>query len=259
MLFGIGFGPPSISGLKLRDNFRQSAWERMQLVAALAEGPDVDGDGGADIDASRLGYIGVSLGALMGPELLAQRDEFRGALLSVGGGRITSIIQESTTFGPLIDLMAPPDSPQGDIERFFPILQTLVEPADAGVWAPRVLSERGAGRPAPQVLAEYALADEIVPNVANEVLMRALGVPAVGREVWPVADLQFVAGPLMGNLPGGGTAGTLLFDTIHDPTEPEAATHDNVTTSVEGWAAASSFLVPVMGGEVGEIRDPYAP
>ncbi len=257
MLFGIGFGPPSISGLKLRDNFRQSAWERMQLVDSLVAGADINGDGGIDFDAGHLAYIGVSLGSLMGPELLAQRDDFQGALLAVGGGRITSIIQESSTFAPLISLMAPPESPQGDIDRFFPMLQTLVEAADAGVWAPRVLQERGAGRPLPQILAEFAFADEIVPNAANEVLMRALGVPGVGREVWEVSDLEFVSGPLSANLADGGTAGTLLFDEIHDPTDPEPATHDNVTTSVEGWQAASAFLLPVLEGGIGTISDPY--
>jgi hypothetical protein len=247
----------------LRDNWRQSAWDKLQAVRAIEAGFDADGDGDTDLDASRMVYVGVSLGAIMGPELLALSGAFRGALLSVGGGRTAHIIPDSTLFSPIIDVMAPEGTTPGDVDRFFPLLQTLVDPGDAMVWAPHVLGARLDDAASPQVLGQFALNDEIVPNSANDALFRALGVPGVGREIWPVAGVEFVPGPLIGNLPSGGTAGVQQFDFVTDDDEPEAgpvpATHDNVTVSVEGWAAALQFLSAAMDGETAVLSDPYAP
>jgi fermentation-respiration switch protein FrsA (DUF1100 family) len=256
--FAIQIDPPGISGIELRDNFRQSTYDKLQLLEAMSAGIDVDIDGISEIDPQRLVYVGVSLGGIMGAEVLSLTDRFVGALLSVPGGRTSAIIQDSETFRPLIDIMRPEGTPEADVERFFPILQTLIDPGDAMTWAARVLPGR---EMPPQVLVQVALNDTIVPNSANDAFVRALGAPGVGREVWPVAGIGFEPGPIVGNLDGDRTAAVTQFDIVHedgDPLrEPVPAGHDNVTTSYEGWEAATDFLEPVLAGEPGVARDPY--
>lgn len=238
--FGIQFTPPSVDGRLIRDNWRQSTFDKLQIVELLRDGFDVDGDGGDDFDVQQLSYVGLSLGAIMGPELLALSDAFTAGVLNVPGGRTTGIIQDSELFSPLLDVMAPEGTTQGDIDRFFPLLQAIVDPGDAMVWAPRVADVT------PNLLVQIAYLDGTVPNSTNEAVSRALGVDGVGREVWPIADIDFVPGPLP-------EAGVTQFDEVTRNGEVEAATHDNLFSSDEAWAAIAHFLA------TGEVIDPYPP
>ncbi len=263
-LFAIQIDPPGISGLVLRDNFRQSTFDKLQLVASVMEhGIDPDGEGGV-VDTDSLFYIGVSLGGLMGPEVIALTDAFRGALLSVPGGRVTSIIRDSELFAPVIDMMRPEGTSDVEVDTFFPILQTLVDAGDPGVWTPlmfdRVLPADLHG--VPQVLFQFALEDGIVPNSANAAIAAASGLPGVGTEVFEVPGLSWVNGPLSGNLVDGGSGGIQQFDVVTDRStpgvDPHPATHDNVTRSFEGLEAAKAFFLPVLDGQPGVVVDPYA-
>jgi len=263
-LFAIQIDPPGISGLVLRDNFRQSSFDKLQLVGSLMEhGIDVDGDGDV-VDTDSLFYIGVSLGGLMGPEVIALTDAFRGALLSVPGGRVTSIIRDSELFAPVIDMMRPEGTSDADVDTFFPILQTLVDAGDPAVWTPlmfdRVVPADLHG--VPQVLFQFALEDGIVPNSANSAIAAASGLPGVGTEFFDVPDVTWVDGPLSGNLVDGGSGGIQQFDVVTDRdtpgVDPHPATHDNVTRSHEGLEAAKAFFLPVLDGEPGVVIDPYA-
>lgn len=261
MIFAIRIDPPGINGLKLRDNFRQSAWDKLQVVRAIELGMDIDGDGVVDLDADRMAYAGVSLGAIMGPELLALTDRFHGAWMAVGGGRITSIIQDSPTFSVLIDLMKPPGTDEGTVVRAFPMLQTMVDPGDPILYAPHVTGDRLTDDGwETSVLVALALNDQIVPNSTNNLYARAFGIPGVGREVWPIDDLDFQPGPLSGNLPQGGSAGVLLFDQVHfeGSDEAEPVQHEDLHESLEGVATQEAFLRPLLEGQMPLILDPYA-
>ena len=240
--FGIEFSPPSVDGRLIRDNFRQSTFDKLQIVEAIRAGWDVDGDGTDDLDGDRLAYSGLSLGAIMGVELLALSDAFVGAVLNVPGGRTTGIIRDSELFSPLIGVMAPEGTSDGDVQRYFPLLQAVVDPGDAMTWAPRVGDV--------PLLVQLAHLDETMPNSTSDPLVRSLGLSGVGREVWPIADVDFVAGPVTGR-------GLQQFDAVTDGGDAEAATHDNLFTSDEAWGAARSFLLEVLAGGAGTISDPY--
>jgi hypothetical protein len=186
-----------------------------------------------------MSYIGLSLGAIMGPELLALTDVFDRVVLNVPGGRTTGIIQDSDLFSPLIAVMAPEGTTDGDVARYFPLLQAVVDPGDAMVWAP------GAREVTPSILVQLAHLDGIVPNSTNAAVSRALGVDGVGREVWPMADVAFVPGPVP-------EAGITQFDHVTVNGELGPATHNNLLASEEAWAAAAHFLA------TGQVVDPYS-
>ncbi len=237
--FGIQFTPPSVDGRLIRDNWRQSTFDKLQVIELLREGFDVDGDGTTDLDPEGMSYVGLSLGAIMGPELLALTDAFDAAVLNVPGGRTSSIIEFSDLFSPLIDVMAPEGTTPGDIDRFFPLIQTLIDPGDAMTWAPHATANH------PEILVQIAHLDSTIPNVSNEAVARALGVPGVGAEIWPIADVAFEPGPT-------SPAGIQQFDTVTRNGGVEAATHDNLMSGDEAWAAIETFLA------TGEIVDPYS-
>jgi len=254
---------PSIHPRRLRDNFRQSTWDRLQVYEAVRDGIDADGDGAIDLDASRLLYVGASLGGMMGSETMALVDDVLGGFTGIAGGRLTQVVTESSTYQPLMDLMIPAGYGNDDLLRVIPVVQAVADGGDPMVWANYVVNERLVGDPAdpPQLLVHYVLADETVNNVSNTNHAAGLNVPGVGREIWPQPELVFQSGPLSGNLPNGGTAAVQHLDVGSHWTDPDGAkeplTHGSALRSHESWSVWFPFLEDVVAGTPGEVFDPY--
>ena len=260
--FGISTQDLSFKPLLMREHFRGSSYDKLQLVRMLELGVDVDGDQQVDLDPARVSYLGVSLGGIMGPELLALAPSIGAAVLVVPGGRVSSIVSDAEQFGIIIELMRPDDSTDGDVDRFFPVLQTMLERGDAAVWAPYLLGdERPSSMPvsAPHLLMGMVLDDDTVPNTANRALARALNIPLVPplrQEVGLITTTG--AAPIAANLADGRTAGLLQFDRVEDDgggTRP--ATHSNVGDSDVGAEAWFHFLDSYLTTGTPEIIDPY--
>lgn len=259
--FTLGYDLPArnLAPLVLRDHWRQSTYDKLQLVERIQAGIDLDGDDAPDLDADRLTYLGVSLGGIMGVEPLALTDAFGAAVLVVPGGRVSAIIADSSRFAPLITLATPAGVSDGQVRRFFPVLQTLLERGDAATYAPHVLEDRFDETDPPSVLAGIVLDDDTVPNVANYALMRAMGLPLVAELVRPEPGFDTaIAAPLSGNrFDGNRTAGFLQFDLVDDDGVIEAATHDNVGRSDVGVDAWLAFLEGHYADGLAVIVDPY--
>ncbi|MDQ3032098.1 MAG: hypothetical protein M3Y87_06755, partial [Myxococcota bacterium] len=260
--FAVGdLGERALEAAKLRDHFRQSTWDKLQLTRLLITHADLDGDGAAELDVARIAYLGVSLGGLMGPELLALSDAYGAGVLVVPGGRVSTIISDGSQFAPLIELLRPRSTSPGDVRRFFPILQTVIERGDPASYGPHLLAQRlpGAEAITPSVLVGVVLDDEIVPNVANYAIARAIGVPMVRDVLRVEPGFAVVTGPIEGNFADGlATGGLLQFDVVGDEmggTEP--ATHGNVGDSDVGVAAWLDFLDTHYRTGLARIRDPY--
>lgn len=246
---------------QLREHFRQTTWDRLQLTRLLEASPDVDGDGTSDLDGARLAYLGVSLGGLMGPELLAATDAYGAGVLVVPGGRVSTIISDSQLFGSLVDLLRPRGATAGDVRRFFPVLQTVIDAGDPASYGAHTLRDRFARAPSvPSVLVGVVLDDEVVPNVSNYALGRALEVPIVEPVLRPEEGFETVAAPLHGNFAdGAATGGLLQFDLVGDGAGGVMpATHDDIGDSDVGAAAWLDFLTSHFDGGLARIRDPYA-
>jgi len=252
----------ALEAARLRDNFAQSTFDRLQLTRLLAQHPDVDGDGTDDLDMDQLAYLGVSLGGIMGPQEMALDGSIGAGILVVPGGRVSTIISDSETFAPLITAVRPAGTTEGDVRRFFPILQTILERGDPASWAPTLLGERVPGvEGLPDVLAGMVLDDEIVPNIANYAIARALGIPMVEIALRPQPGIPVITGPLTGNFTRDGltaTGGLLQFDWVADDAGGlEMADHGNVGDSDVGAEAWLHFLTTHFDGAA-EIEDPYA-
>ncbi|UJR80528.1 hypothetical protein [Sandaracinus amylolyticus] len=256
--FAVGdLGQRALEAARLRDHFRQSAWDKLQLTRLVMGDPDLDDDGAPELDVSRIVYLGVSLGGLMGPELLALSSDYGAGVLVVPGGRVSTIISDGAQFSSLIDLLRPRGATRGDVRRFFPILQTVLDRGDPASYGPHLLRDRlpGAETGTPSVLVGVVLDDEIVPNVASYALARAIGVPVVEPLLRDEPGFEVVPGPIAGNFAeGAATGGLLQFDVV---AEAEPATHDNVADSDVGVAAWLDFLDTHYRTGLARIRDPY--
>jgi hypothetical protein len=227
-------------------------------------GLDLDGDDVVDLDADRLIYLGVSLGGIMGPELIALSPGIEAAILVVPGGRVSSIVQDAEQFSIVIDIMRPQDATDGDVDRFFPVLQTMLDRGDAAAWATQLLvpiEDRSAGLPAaaPHILMAMVLDDDTVPNSSNRALARALGIPVVPPLRQEIGLIGMTAeAPVLANWIDGRTVGLLQLDRVADGQGGiEPATHSNVGDSDVGVEAWFRFIDEHLTEGVPVIVNPY--
>ena len=87
-----------------RDGLRQTVIDLMQLVREVQVGVDVDGNGSADLDASRIFYAGQSFGGIYGLDFVALEPDLVAGVANVPGGPIIEIARLSPSFRPLVGL-----------------------------------------------------------------------------------------------------------------------------------------------------------
>ncbi len=256
----LNFSDP-LDALVLRDNFRQGAYDRLQLVQMLRAGVDLGGSPEPELDADALHYLGVSLGGLMGPQLVAFAPEFDTAIFIVPGARVTNIVAEGDQFSVVVDLFSGMAT-DGEIARFFPVLQGVVDRGDAGTFARAVVDRLpGFDDASPQVLIQMVEGDDTVPNSANTYFARSVGVPHVGEEIFPIGTVAREPElPVTGNLDATHTGGSFQYDVIvgDDGTTTEPATHGNVARSTLSQLQITTFLDSFVQSGVAQIIDPYA-
>ena len=183
-----------------RDCFRQTAVDLMQLVRAIRQGIDLDGDGMPDLDGNHIYYAGDSLGSLYGTVLMAMEPAVRAADLTVGGGstvdiaawspayqpqdiqtlasRVPSLLNQGKGYNadtalprqPVHTVTVPGALPIQDV---FETLDWLSVSGDQIAFAPHVQVSPLAGGAARPVLVQFARGDMTMPNPATSGLILA--------------------------------------------------------------------------------------
>jgi len=243
--------------LDARDNFRQAAFDKLQLRRRIEAGLNVDADGEPDFDIARLHYVGVSLGAVMAPQFLAYAPDMRSAVLTVGGAQLTDIVQ-GEEFSDLVAL-ATPGLTSAERIRLLAIAQATLDRGEPAVFARYVLEDRFEGFEADplNLLAQMAVDDAIVPNTSTAALARALRVGIVGPEPAPLDGVPSQDDlPTADNFADGQTAGLFEFTQAH---AGEPATHYNLQDDPAVQSQLRAFITSADEGRGGAtIIDPYA-
>jgi dienelactone hydrolase len=211
------------------NNFRQSSVDLLQLVRLLEAGIDLTGDTHADLDAGRLGYLGVSMGGVIGAAFCPVESAIDACVLTVPGGKLaqfagsvsslatpfltafaaTAGIPARTCNGGPAGAACTADDECSDGERCvfnddfvllldaaLPSFQWQLDPGDGINYVASLRLGPGAPRP---LLVQEGVGDVIVANPLTEALGRGAGL-SVGR---PDASDQGVAGLWRFPPPGG--------------------------------------------------------
>jgi hypothetical protein len=75
----------------IRDGFRQTVIDLIQLARQIQIGMDVDGDAVSDLDPGRIYYLGQSQGGILGTSFVALEPTVRAGVLGIAGGSIVEI------------------------------------------------------------------------------------------------------------------------------------------------------------------------
>lgn len=208
-----------------RDAMRQSAADLLAFTRTL-RGADWSGLvaeddtlAGVSFADERIGFVGYSLGGIIGTLFAASEPEVGAAVLAFTGGAIVHAVAESPAFNgaylpqlfPLMGLEISELDYDTLHPSFYPELAlwaTLFDRGDSLGYA------RALRRTDTHVLVTMARHDETLPNVNTESLARALGAPMLGGDPLYV-DLERADAPLRGNVTSEGaprTRGLQLFE-----------------------------------------------
>lgn len=265
---GLGSNPTDFLGLNLEDvkldafglrgSFEQTPLDRVQLTQLVRQHPDLDGDGTDDLDLTRFGYLGISLGGLLGPGQMALDGDLRAGVFSVGGGNLILFARDTDITALVHPLLVTLLGSEDGLDRFLTAAAAAVDPADPAVLGASVLQDRYDDALSPDLLLPVAMADVVVPPSTGESLARGLALPHLPPVSWTVAGLG--AGPTLpvtGNGPDGSTVGYFQFDriTIGDVVKP--ADHNDTPLSPESWTQTLHFFDTWAADGHAEIVDPY--
>ena len=219
---GVSAAPPQTI-ISSRDGLRQTVVDLMQLVRVIEVGIDVDGDGVADLDRSRIYYFGQSFGGIYGTIFLGVESSVRVGVPNVAGGSIIEVARLGG-FRPLVgialatripSLINVPD-PSGiafnenlPLRNQPPVLNTvpgaiaIQEVIENSEWvsqsgnpvayAPHIRRDPLDGVEAKSIIVQFAKGDQTVPNPTTSAILRAGDL--ADRATFFRNDLAFAANP----------------------------------------------------------------
>ncbi len=166
---------------EIRDTFREMTFDLLQ-VARAAPGIDYDGDGQPDFQPE-VGYLGNSLGSIMGSAFVPVAQRIKYAVLNVPGAGLSNILVSNDIrdrIGLLICAKTGIGFGSEEYYAGFPafrtVAQAFLEPADPINIAARMSADRA-------LLVQEGVGDLTIPNFTTENLATAMQLPVPTSEV----------------------------------------------------------------------------
>jgi hypothetical protein len=156
---------------RLRDSMRQDVLDEAALARAVLGTTFALGSAPA-IDATRVFYVGQSLGSINGMVNVAVTPAFTSAVLNAGGGTFTDIAADSPAFQAQLNQLVTSLGVTPGSAAFVQLLQVfkwVIDPADPINFA-STLAARGI-----PILGQAARCDNVVPNKENQLFYGLLG------------------------------------------------------------------------------------
>jgi pimeloyl-ACP methyl ester carboxylesterase len=197
----LAMDPPEVA---LRDCLRQTALDLAGLARTIEGGIDVNGDGKPDLDATKIYYVGESLGSMYGTIFSALEPKVPASVLNVGGGSVEDIVRWSQSYHSLAAALLTTRTPsllnEGtnfndnyvfpylpvqvnevggaiQIQNAFELYEWLESPGDPVYYAPHLADSMLPGVPYKRILFQLARLDLTMPNMATTRLIKAANHP----------------------------------------------------------------------------------
>lgn len=177
-----------------RDNVRQSVLDALSLIEAIKACDGNNNCGSlSDFNSEQMGYIGQSLGAIIGTIVVAMSPDIEAAVLNVGAVGWFDIVENSETPGivcPLVDGLIAAGVVEGTPGEtcltddwktqpgylsFVNIARWILDPAEGANFTARF-----GARP---VMIQKVIGDTVVPNVATDIMAALRGLSAQSADM----------------------------------------------------------------------------
>ncbi|MGA2131015.1 MAG: Ig-like domain-containing protein [Bryobacteraceae bacterium] len=196
--------PNDPAQVALRDCLRQTALDLSSLVHMIGNGVFLTGNNQPDLDASRIYYVGESLGSLYGTIFASIEPNVGASVMNVGGGSTEDIVRWSQSYHSLAAGLLGDHIPsllnEGDdfndnyvfpyqpllvnevpgaiaIQNAFELYEWLQCAGDPVCFAPHTTASPLPGMPYKRILFQLARLDSTMPNMATTRLIKAANHP----------------------------------------------------------------------------------
>jgi dienelactone hydrolase len=163
-----------------------TALKRLLLEGTLLDAPELEGLP----DKSRLGYYGISLGGIAGAVMVANNPELDAAVLHVGGGAWSTMLERSSQWIPFDWIMAEQVPSARDRQLLYALSQLYWDPVDPANHVDGLV-----GR---SIIWQESMGDEQVANMTTELIARAVGARLLLPAAAEVPGLETTTGPAHG-------------------------------------------------------------
>lgn len=158
-----------------------------RLARAVWQPPAATGLAAIAIDAAQIGYVGQSMGAIVGSMATAASRDIRASVINVGGGNYRHIFADSPAFAMALPAVGP--IAEGDVlaevDAFHPglaLFGAVMEGADPVNFGRLWTREPAAGAAPRHVLMQIAEFDQLIANSTSAMLATAAGYPLLGEK-----------------------------------------------------------------------------
>jgi hypothetical protein len=176
------------------DRLQQGLINAMVLVRTMrgkiAKDAQMQIDGHAAADTSKVQYLGISLGGIMGGSFMGYGPDVTEGVLGVPGGIWSTMFQRSSNWPRFKLLIGGAYSDYVDQQLLLAIAQMQFDYSDPISVAPHWLQDPLPGVPVKRIVMLEATNDSQVPNIATEAVARTAGLPLVGdspKELFAIA------------------------------------------------------------------------
>ncbi|MBN2497305.1 MAG: hypothetical protein JXR96_22115 [Deltaproteobacteria bacterium] len=231
---------------KAASSFEQSVAEQLFMLRALASGafdlwPDGAGDGLPDFDPDRLGYLGHSLGSIVGATTVGLSADVDIAVFSAGGAGLTDYVDGYLSEYGLGELY-----PEYQLKQLMLIVQTFLDPGDPIHFIEPLRARCASG--GLRYLFLQPMEDEVIPLCFSLNFSRLAGPVQVESVQLPIEGLDSAAAPYTGSAALFQYSGA-LHDFLFGGSSP----------GPEGRRQVSSYFESFFTQGTGEVIDPLEP
>lgn len=243
-----------------RDNWRQSALEKVQLVTMVETLQVENADGGVEtFDPDHVGYFGHSQGGIVGGQFVPMESRLRGAFLSgAGAGFATSMVEKVDPPPAIADILRLvlkiPDEEEIDLFHPVPaILQTFVDDADPLNYGAAWRADRE--RFTQHLVVTSGLLDTFTPKRNHAALAGAFGIPLAAPIAEPVPALDLLGIGTVGEEFSGNIVSVRLAPSTVGMVQFPGDGHFAVFNNLAAQQMFTDFFTTMFSGdEVPDIR-----
>ena len=206
--------------VQFRDVFLQAAVSLSLLIQAIPRISDLDvypagvtgtGDGAADLDLTRIGFLGRASGALEGVLALSPQTEIITAVFQRIGGELGNLLNHYPPLGQGFRILLEEHGfSRKDTYLLTHLVDTLLDPVDPVNFLD--FHEDPGGKPGlKNVLIQITVPDYLIPNSSSLALIRAADLPLISPAPASEPGIETLSGTVSGNLPGSYTGALSEF------------------------------------------------
>ncbi len=238
---------PNFNNIPIITDRLQQAHVNAQLLTRLflrhmKDDPALQLSGVPVTDGSQVYYYGISDGGIQGGTFMALSEDITRGVLNVPGCEWSLLIQRSSDFTPLqqiLDIVIPDPLDQ---QILLVLLQPEFDFTDPAGYAAHMIGSPLPSTPAKQILVQEAIDDAQVTNVATRVLVRAIGLPGIDLE-HPVYGVTELPAPQ----PSAYTQWDVMPPpppAVNTPAANDNGAHGEIRKLVDLEAQLKAFLTP---------------